>query len=108
MHSLRLIKKSQNDWGLRKIDGADLAPSVIDTALLSRTTTCNPNNQQIVFGTNTLTYDLNGNLATVTEAGITTTYTWNARGSGLKEGGVRSYNRTVPSARTVRCPATLR
>jgi len=24
-------------------------------------------------------YDLNGNLATVTEAGITTTYTWNAR-----------------------------
>ena len=39
----------------------------------------NANNQQATFGTNTLTYDLNGNLATVTDAGVTTTYTWNAR-----------------------------
>lgn len=39
----------------------------------------NANNQQTTFGTNTETYDLNGNLATVTDAGVTTTYTWNAR-----------------------------
>ena len=37
------------------------------------------NNQQTVFGASTETYDLNGNLATTTDAGVTTTYTWNAR-----------------------------
>ena len=39
----------------------------------------NTNNQQLTFGTNTETYDLNGNLSTVTDAGSTATYTWNAR-----------------------------
>lgn len=39
----------------------------------------NANNQQTAFGTSTETYDLNGNLATVTQGGNTTTYTWNAR-----------------------------
>ena len=43
------------------------------------TTTYNANNQQTTFGTSTETYDLNGNLATVTDASGTTTYTWNAR-----------------------------
>ncbi|MCS6306176.1 MAG: RHS repeat-associated core domain-containing protein [Nitrospira sp.] len=43
------------------------------------TTTYNANNQQTTFGTSTETFDLNGNLATVTDAGGTTTYTWNAR-----------------------------
>jgi YD repeat-containing protein len=41
--------------------------------------TTNYNNQQPTFGTGTETYDLNGNLATFTDAGGTTTYTWNAR-----------------------------
>lgn len=31
------------------------------------------------FGTSTETYDLNGNLATITDASGTTTYTWNVR-----------------------------
>lgn len=39
----------------------------------------NANNQQTTFGTSTETYNLNGNLATVTQGGNTTTYTWNAR-----------------------------
>lgn len=39
----------------------------------------NANNQQTTFGTNTITYDLNGNMANLTDAGVTTTYTWNAR-----------------------------
>ena len=43
------------------------------------TTNYNVNNQQTTFGAATETYDLNGNLATVTDAGGTTTYTWNAR-----------------------------
>ncbi|OQW65513.1 MAG: hypothetical protein BVN28_01575 [Nitrospira sp. ST-bin4] len=43
------------------------------------TTTYNANNQQTAFGAATETYDLNGNLATFTDASGTTTYTWNAR-----------------------------
>jgi RHS repeat-associated protein len=43
------------------------------------TTTYNANNQQTTFGTTTETYDLNGNLATSTDASVTTTYTWNVR-----------------------------
>jgi uncharacterized protein RhaS with RHS repeats len=43
------------------------------------TTNYNANNQQTTFGAATETYDLNGNLATVTDASGTTTYTWNAR-----------------------------
>ena len=43
------------------------------------TTNYNANNQQTTFGTSTQTFDLNGNLATVTDAGGTTTYTWNDR-----------------------------
>lgn len=42
-------------------------------------TNYNANNQQLTFGTTTETYDLNGNLATATDASGTTTYTWNAR-----------------------------
>jgi len=43
------------------------------------TVSYNVNNQQTTFGSNTETYDLNGNLATVTDAGVTATYSWNAR-----------------------------
>jgi len=43
------------------------------------TTSYNANNQQLMFGTTTETYDLNGNLATTTDAGVATTYTWNVR-----------------------------
>jgi len=39
----------------------------------------NVNNQMTTFGANTITYDLNGNMATVTDAGGTATYTWNVR-----------------------------
>lgn len=39
----------------------------------------NANNQQLTFGTNTETYDFNGNLAMVTDADGTATYTWNVR-----------------------------
>ncbi|MDR4470589.1 MAG: RHS repeat-associated core domain-containing protein [Nitrospira sp.] len=45
----------------------------------SSTISYNTNNQQTAFGTATETYDLNGNLATFTDASGTTTYTWNDR-----------------------------
>jgi RHS repeat-associated protein len=57
--------------------GGSFARSNLPPALT--TTTYNANNQQITFGSATETYDLNGNLATSTDAGVTTTYTWNAR-----------------------------
>ncbi|MDH5641239.1 MAG: hypothetical protein OEY28_08090, partial [Nitrospira sp.] len=63
--------------GNRIKTGGSFARSTIPPALASAT--YNANNQQTTFGSVTETYDLNGNLATVTEAGITTTYTWNAR-----------------------------
>ena len=47
--------------------------------LASGTIATNVNNEMTTFGANTITYDLNGNMATVTDAGVTTTYTWNAR-----------------------------
>jgi RHS repeat-associated protein len=43
------------------------------------TASYNAGNQQLALGTETMTYDLNGNLATVTDAGGTTIYTWDAR-----------------------------
>lgn len=63
--------------GNRIKTGGTFARTAIPPALT--TASYNANNQQSTFGTNTLTYDLNGNLATVTDAGITTTYTWNSR-----------------------------
>ncbi len=36
-------------------------------------------NRQLTLGAKSMTYDLNGNLATLTESGQTTTYTWDAR-----------------------------
>ncbi|MDH5640117.1 MAG: DUF2778 domain-containing protein [Nitrospira sp.] len=63
--------------GNRIKTGGSFARSTMPPALAS--STYNANNQQTTFGSVTETYDLNGNLATVTEAGITTTYTWNAR-----------------------------
>lgn len=62
--------------GRRTNIGGTFARSNLPPAL---TTTYNANNQQKVFGTNTLNYDLNGNLNTVTDAGGTSTYTWNVR-----------------------------
>lgn len=63
--------------GNRIKQGEAFARTTIPPAL--STVSYNANNQQITFGTNTETYDLNGNLATVTEAGSTATYTWNVR-----------------------------
>jgi RHS repeat-associated protein len=63
--------------GNRIKTGGTFARTSIPPALT--TTSYNTNNQQTTFGTNTLSYDLNGNLATVTDAGGTATYTWNAR-----------------------------
>ncbi|TKB88864.1 MAG: RHS repeat-associated core domain-containing protein [Nitrospira sp.] len=63
--------------GNRLKTGGTFARSNIPPALA--TTTYNANNQQTMFGTSTETYDLNGNLATFTDASGTITYTWNAR-----------------------------
>ena len=63
--------------GNRIKTGGSFARSGLPPALT--TVSYNANNQQTTFGTNTLTFDLNGNLATVTDAGVTTTYTWNVR-----------------------------
>ena len=57
--------------------GGAFARTTIPPALT--TVSYNANNQQTTFGTNTETYDLDGNLATVTDAGNTATYSWNAR-----------------------------
>jgi YD repeat-containing protein len=63
--------------GNRIKTGGTFARSNIPPAL--STTNYNANNQQLTFATMTETYDLNGNLATTTDADVTTTYTWNAR-----------------------------
>lgn len=63
--------------GRRTTIGGTFARANLPPALT--TTTYNANNQQKVFGTNTLTYDLNGNLNTVTDPGGTGTYSWNVR-----------------------------
>ena len=62
--------------GNRIKTGGTFARSNIPPVL---TTSYNANNQQTVFGASTETYDLNGNLATFTDASGTTTYSWNAR-----------------------------
>lgn len=63
--------------GNRIKQGGSFARSTIPPALA--TASYNANNQQTTFGTNTLTYDFNGNLQTVTDPGGTATYSWNAR-----------------------------
>jgi RHS repeat-associated protein len=63
--------------GNRIKQGGAFARSTIPPALA--TATYNANNQQTIFGSNTLTYDFNGNLATVTDPGGTATYSWNTR-----------------------------
>jgi RHS repeat-associated protein len=63
--------------GNRIKTGGSFARSGLPPALT--TVSYNANNQQTTFGTTTETYDLNGNMATVTDAGVTTTYTWNVR-----------------------------
>jgi RHS repeat-associated protein len=63
--------------GNRIKTGGTFARSNIPPALAA--TSYNANNQQTMFGTSTETYDLNGNLATFTDASGTTTYTWNTR-----------------------------
>jgi RHS repeat-associated protein len=63
--------------GSRIKTGGTFARSNLPPALA--TASYNANNQQTAFGTATETYDLNGNLATFTDASGTTTYTWNAR-----------------------------
>jgi YD repeat-containing protein len=63
--------------GNRIKTGGAFARTTIPPAL--STVSYNANNQQTTFGTNTEMYDLNGNLATVTDPSGTATYTWNAR-----------------------------
>ena len=63
--------------GNRIKTGGTFARSNLPPAL--STVSYNANNQQTTFGTNTETYDLNGNLSTVTDAGVPATYTWNPR-----------------------------
>jgi len=63
--------------GNRIKTGGTFARSNVPPALA--TTSYNANNQQTTFGTATETFDLNGNQATTTDAGVTTTYNWNAR-----------------------------
>jgi len=63
--------------GNRIKTGGTFARSNLPPALT--TTNYNVNNQQLTLGTSTETYDLNGNLATSTDAGVTTTHTWNTR-----------------------------
>ena len=43
------------------------------------TATYDAANQQLALGTQTMTFEANGNLATLTDSSGTTTYTWNAR-----------------------------
>ena len=59
--------------GNRIKTGGSFARSNLPPALA--TVSYNANNQQTTFGSNTLTYDLNGNLATVDDGSDTTTYT---------------------------------
>ena len=63
--------------GNRTKVGGTFGRTTIPPAL--STVSYNANNQQTTFGTNTETYDLNGNLSTVTDPSGTATYTWNAR-----------------------------
>ncbi|OQW62895.1 MAG: hypothetical protein BVN28_04890 [Nitrospira sp. ST-bin4] len=63
--------------GNRIKTGGSFARSGLPPALT--TVSYNSNNQQTTFGSNTITYDLNGNLATVNDGSDTTTYTWNVR-----------------------------
>jgi RHS repeat-associated protein len=72
----------------------------------------NTSNQQTAFGAATMTYDNNGNLATLTDGSGTTSYTWNARnqltglsGPGLTatfgyDGLGRRWTKTINAART--------
>ena len=63
--------------GHRTTTGGSFARTGIPQAV--GTTAYNAANHQITFADKTLTYDNNGNLQTVIDAGGTTTYTWNAR-----------------------------
>ena len=81
--------------GRRTNIGGTFARSNLPPALT--TTTYNANNQQTVFGTNTLTYDLPGNLNTVTDPGGTSTYTWNVRNQliGITSVGSRNFDSMI-------------
>ncbi len=63
--------------GNRTRIGGSFARTGIPQAV--NTTAYNAANNQTTFAEKTLTYDNNGNLQTITDAGGTTTYTWNAR-----------------------------
>ena len=75
--TLATLTYTYDGAGNRLQTGGTFARTNVPPALTSAT--YNANNQQTAFGTTTETYDLNGNLATSTETGVTTTYTWNAR-----------------------------
>jgi RHS repeat-associated protein len=72
----------------------------------------NAGNQQLTFGSNTMSYDHNGNLATLADGTGTTTYTWDSRdrltalaGPGLMasfgyDGVARRRTKTINGTRT--------
>ncbi len=63
--------------GNRTAVGGSFARTLLPDPVLSAT--YDAANQQLVFGSKTMTYDNNGNLATLTEAAATTSFTWDAR-----------------------------
>jgi len=63
--------------GNRLTTGGSWARTLLPDAVT--TATYDAANRQLTFGSKTMTFDNNGNLATVTEGGQTTTYTWNTR-----------------------------
>jgi RHS repeat-associated protein len=63
--------------GNRVRTGGSWARTLLPTAVSGGT--YDAANRQLTLGGKTMTYDLNGNLATLTESGQTTTYNWDAR-----------------------------
>jgi RHS repeat-associated protein len=65
--------------GRRTTVGGTWARTGLPVAATAASITLNANNQALTFAGTTLTYDLNGNLATATDAVGTATYTWDVR-----------------------------
>ena len=65
--------------GRKTTVGGTWARSGLPVAAPATGITLNANNQVLTFGGTTLTYDLNGNLATAQDASGTATYSWDVR-----------------------------
>jgi RHS repeat-associated protein len=71
------LTHSYDKAGRRIATGGSFARTGLPQSI--STATYNAANQQLTLGNRSMTYDLNGNLATLTDPSGTTTYTWNAR-----------------------------